>query len=126
MLLILNALSNDGYFQKRLLVNADSKGFRETIKAGEIGAGLPEINNTRDYQNVNRKMADRGAFPVASCKDCPSVRPGRAGRSNLLRSAGHRGCAAGKSFLCAGTAAGTRAADNSFPSVPNGASVARG
>ena len=56
MLLILNILSNEGYFQKRQLVNADSKGFRETIKAGEIGASLTEIYNTRDYQIVNRKM----------------------------------------------------------------------
>src|SRR6267154_3850730 len=120
MLLILNALSNDGHFQKRLLVNADSKGFRETIKAGEIGASLPEINNTRDYQNVNRKMAGRVASPVASCKDCPSVRPGRAGRSDLLGNARYRGCAAGKSFLCPGTTIGAWAAHNSFPSVPNG------
>ncbi len=46
MLLILNALSNDGYFQERLLVNADSKGFRETVNAGETGVGLPKIYDT--------------------------------------------------------------------------------
>src|SRR5882762_1366141 len=89
-----------------------------------MGADLPELNNTRDYQNVNTKMAGRVASPVASCKDCPTVYLGRAGRSNLHWSAGHRGCAAGKSFLRAGTTAGAWAAHNSFPSVPNGASVA--
>src|SRR5258706_12328495 len=89
-----------------------------------MGADLPEINNTRDYQNVNRKMVGRVASPLARCKDCPSVRPGRAGRSDLLGNARYRGCAAGKSFLRAGTAVGAWAAHNSFPSVPNGASVA--
>src|SRR5712672_1594254 len=89
-----------------------------------MGASLPENYNARDYQNVNTKMADRVASPVARCKDCPTVHLGRAGRSNLLRSAGHQGCAAGKSFLCAGTAVGAWAAHNSLPSVPNGASVA--